>query len=155
MPGYTRPGRVCSLYWLRKLHLVADQNDVPCAYAHGENICEAYLPGLVDKEIVESLIEFRPREEPGGACNQLVATARRSIVVERVDNAGTAQELMLEAGSLDAGKGHASVTRDGFHLFEQLIYCLVGVRGHTNSLSVGQHRDNGMRRGVFPAPGGP
>src|SRR3546814_11558582 len=50
--------RMRSLDWLRKLHLVPDEDDVARRCSHGDNIGQADLPRLGDKEIGDSLNAF-------------------------------------------------------------------------------------------------
>ena len=41
---------------LSELHLVAQQDNVPRTRAHGGQICQRDLAGLIDKQIVEHLV---------------------------------------------------------------------------------------------------
>src|SRR3546814_8352267 len=64
--------RMRSLDWLRKLHLVPDEDDVARRCSHCDNIGQADLPRLVDKEIVERLIEFLICKQPRRTGSELV-----------------------------------------------------------------------------------
>jgi hypothetical protein len=56
---------MASLKRLRKLHRVADEDDVMRAAAHRENIGQGDLSGLIDEEVVEGR-RVIAREMPGG-----------------------------------------------------------------------------------------
>src|SRR3546814_15860023 len=58
------PG-MASLKRLRKLHRIADKNDIVRAAAHRENIGERDLPGLIDEQVVEGR-RVIARELPSG-----------------------------------------------------------------------------------------
>ena len=63
---------VGSLRRLRELHLVTDEDDVPRARAHGDDVCETDLPCFVDEEVVQGLTQLRPREEPSCSRDELM-----------------------------------------------------------------------------------
>ena len=62
-----------ALHHLRQLARVADQHDVAGAAAHGEQVGEPDLPGLVDDERVEGARELGPAEVEGGAADHVRA----------------------------------------------------------------------------------
>lgn len=82
-----RPAGVCSLNRLRELHMVTNEHDVLRAHAPRDNISQANLPRLVDKEIVQCLIEFGTSKKPSRPGDQTVCgtdgyTVRSRIVDE-------------------------------------------------------------------------
>ena len=66
-----------ALHHLRQLARVADEHDVAGAAAHGEQVGEPDLPGLVDDERVEGARELGPAEVEGGAADDVGAAPER------------------------------------------------------------------------------
>ena len=62
----------------------------------GCNTGKGYLPSFVDEEMIERLLELRPREKPSGSRYQLVLTTDSLIVCHVLD------ELAVEAFVLAA-----------------------------------------------------
>ena len=69
---------------LRKLHLVANQDDVPRTNTHRDGVGKRDLSRLIDEQVIELPIEFPSREEPSGPGDQIVSALRRFAVVGRV-----------------------------------------------------------------------
>ena len=71
-----------ALHHLRQLAWIADEDDVPRAAPHREQVGETDLPGLVDDERIEGALEFRLAEMEGGAADDVGGPpAPRSLVL--------------------------------------------------------------------------
>src|SRR3546814_2967241 len=74
--------------------------------------------------------------------------ARDGVVLEGLlDPAAGAQQLVFPAALLDAATPQALGRRQIFDLAEQLVDRFVAVRGYADALSLGEKRDDRLRRG--------
>src|SRR3546814_19421849 len=81
--------------------------------------------------------------------------ARDGVVLEGLlDPAAGAQQLVFPAALLDAATPQALGRRQIFDLAEQLVDRFVAVRGYADALSLGEKRDDRLRRGVGLAGAG-
>jgi hypothetical protein len=80
------PPWVATLERLRELHLVADQDHIPGAHTHRDRVGERDLARLVDKQVIDLLIQFLSCEQPSGSGDQIVSAVGRFAVVGGVLN---------------------------------------------------------------------
>jgi hypothetical protein len=66
-----------TLHGLFELHLVAEENEVPCAPGHRHSIGQRDLPGFIDEEEVERVFPLGPGKEP--SCSAYDATTVRVV----------------------------------------------------------------------------
>src|SRR3546814_13036783 len=76
------------------------------------------------------------------------------VLVGLLDPAAGARQLVVPAALLDAATPQALGRRQIFDLAEQLVDRFVAVRGYADALSLGEKRDDRLRRGVGLAGAG-
>src|SRR6188508_2135556 len=63
----SRVARMRALNRVLELHLVPEQDEIPCATRHRNRIGERHLPRFVDEEIIEGPLPLGTAEQPCGA----------------------------------------------------------------------------------------
>jgi len=106
---------------LRKLHLVANQDDVPRTNTHGDGVGKRDLSRLIDEQVIELLIEFLSGEEPSGPGDQIVSALRRFGVIGRILDDRPVQKLLLVRRLFDTPEPQSSICRSLLDLLQQLI----------------------------------
>jgi hypothetical protein len=93
----------------RLLHLVAQQDEVPGAQAHGDQVGQGHLPRLIHEEIVQSLVQGRVGEQPGGAGQQLGLRGDDGLLVPLIANQPATEMAVgvVGVGLLQAGEDDA------------------------------------------------
>ncbi len=71
--GLARSTWMASLDRLRKLHLVTKQDNISAACCHGNKISDGNLTCLVYKQIIQGLVHWFCRKQPGSTGNKLTA----------------------------------------------------------------------------------
>ena len=127
----TAPG-VYALDRLAQLHLIAEQDQVFGAHAHGDHVGERDLSRFVDEEIVELTPKSRLRQQPSGAGNKLRRWVSLRDVLIGTD---VFDEVAIDAVIVRRNLFHADIAGAGFlhllvHRFQQVGNDFVAVRGH-------------------------
>ncbi len=135
-----------ALCGLCELHLIAHQYDVSRTQAHGDDIGNRYLPGFVDEEVIQRLIEFRPCEQPGGAGNQIIAAPADVLVGHDIVDHRTIQLMILRRAFLGPAEHDSPVECLFLDLDEEVIDGLMRIRRHPDALTLSQHIDDGVSR---------
>jgi len=122
---------------LAKLHLVAKQDDIFGAGAHGNEIGQGHLTGFIHEQIVQGLIQAWVGKQPCRARDKLME-ARIDLFVGK----DVLDEPSIEMGFrgvpvalLYSGKGKIRFQCDLLHIPKQIVDGLVAVGG----LSTGQN----------------
>src|SRR6185369_2536354 len=100
--------------------------------------------GLVDEEVVERVAERDVGEEPGGAGEELGASADRACAVaDALDEAAVEGALRVaRVGLLDAGEAHAFLGGHRFDGLQEVVDRLVAGGGDADALAEREELDD-------------
>ena len=144
---HRQPGlpRMDALNRLSQLHLIPDQNEVPCRGAHRDDVGRGDLSRLVNEQVVQVLVEPLIRKEPRGAgqerCRQadVIDALGTSNQLSVVDRFGVVGRRLLDPAKADFG------TLCGIlDCVEKIVDRLMGIRGDAYLLSAANQFDDDL-----------
>jgi hypothetical protein len=137
---------VHSLDGLAKLHLVSDQDDVPRAHAHGNEIRQGHLPSFVKKEIVQGLCTLCTREEPGRPSDQRRMGRHAIVVRDILDHVAVKEGIGLIGGTFLLAIEPEIVGLGGlFHGGQEIVDRFMRVGRNADLVSCTEEGNNDVR----------
>jgi hypothetical protein len=124
-----------TLNGLGKLHLITNKDDVPCSRSGCDKVRNRYLAGLIDEQMVECLIEFRSREQPGSAADDLRLPKDRIGIVRRRDDHGIIRTFISGRYLFRDAHPRACFAGTIGNGDQEVINSFVGIRGDRDPTS--------------------